>query len=924
MLDIQSIMQFTIRVVAVWLACAQVAQAGEVVYERDVKPLLQARCYTCHGALKQQSGLRLDTVTSMLRGGDSGPAVAKGDAPKSLILARVTATDISERMPPEQEGEPLTAAQIATLRAWIEGGAIGPADEQPEADPRDHWSFRTIARPKLPSVRSGDWVQNPIDQFAARDHERLGLTPQAEASRLLLLRRLSLDLIGLPPTAAEIAQCESDPSPDWYQRIVDRLLEDPRHGERWARHWMDVWRYSDWWGLGDQLRNSQKHIWHWRDWIVESLNDDMPYDEMVRMMLAGDELAPNDLDKLRATGYLARNYFLFNRNPWMDETVEHVAKGFLGLTMNCAKCHDHKYDPITQADYYGMRAFFEPYHVRLDLLPGETDLVRDGLPRAFDGLLDLPTYRFIRGNENNPDKSSAIPPGIPDVLEFEPLKIEPVELPVEAWQPERRAWVVEGHRSAARGRLAAAEEKLKAAREAFVVTEHDKEANALDESLRDLHLAELALAVAKADVRSVDERAAAMQLLWKPSKEEKGVTEGAPTEATRAANRAAARAERELPVAQTRLTLAEAEARLQRAEMDKRAGIEKQVATARESLDKALKQVEETTEQYIRLTGAEWTPTRFFNSAKDDPAVTFPARSSGRRKALAQWITDRRNPLTARVAVNHLWMHHFGTPLVSTFVDFGRKGNPPANPELLDWLAAELIDSGWSMKHLHRLIVQSATYRLSSSADVDANLEKLGKHANLANIEKDPDNRYLWRRTPSRLESQAVRDSILALAGTLDLMHGGPSVPIAQQTESTRRSLYFFHSNNERNLFLTTFDEADVNECYRREQSIVPQQALALTNSQLVLEALPAIAKQLERELVARGTSIADDAAFIRLAFVVLLGNEPSEAELALSAQSLDAWKKLPVSTGSESINASPRTNLIWVLLNHNDFVTLR
>ena len=256
-----------------------------------------------------------------------------------------------------------------------------------------------------------------------------------------MLRRLSLDLIGLPPTPAEIAAFQSDESPDWYERTVERLLKDPRHGERWARHWMDIWRYSDWWGLGGELRNSQKHIWHWRDWIVEALNADMPYDEMVRLMLAADELHPNDLGELRATGFLARNYFLFNRNQWMDETVEHVGKAFLGLTFNCAKCHDHKFDPISQTDYYGMRAFFEPYHVRLDMLPGETDLARDGIPRAFDGAMDTPTYRFIRGAENNPDKSVAIAPRIPAILKFQPLAIQPVELPVEAWQPERRGWV---------------------------------------------------------------------------------------------------------------------------------------------------------------------------------------------------------------------------------------------------------------------------------------------------------------------------------------------------------------------------------------------------------------------------------------------------------------------------------------------------
>ena len=223
---------------------------------------------------------------------------------------------------------------------------------------------------------------------------------------------------------------------------------------------MDIWRYSDWWGLDDQLRNSQKHIWHWRDWIVESLNHDTPYDEMVRLMLAADELYPNDLGKLRATGYLARNYFLFNRDQWMEETVEHVSKGFLGLTMNCARCHDHKFDPFQQADYYRMRAFFEPYHVRLDVVPGESDLARDGIPRAFDSSVDTPTYRYIRGDEKNPDKSKVIAPGVPAVLAFAELDIKTVSLPHEAWQPERRPWVLDAHVAAGRKRLEVAESEF--------------------------------------------------------------------------------------------------------------------------------------------------------------------------------------------------------------------------------------------------------------------------------------------------------------------------------------------------------------------------------------------------------------------------------------------------------------------------------
>jgi hypothetical protein len=726
-----------------------------------------------------------------------------------------------------------------------------------------------------------------------------------------LLRRLSLDLIGLPPTAEEIAAFRADDAPGWYERTLERLLADPRHGERWARHWMDIWRYSDWWGLGDQLRNSQKHIWHWRDWIVESLNADRSYDEMVRMMLAADELRPDDLKALRATGYLARNYFLFNRNQWMDETVEHASKGFLGLTINCAKCHDHKFDPIAQVDYYRMRAIFEPYHVRVDMVPGEADLARDGVPRAFDGQLDTPTYRFIRGEESHPDKSAPLSPAVPAVLAFEPLQVHPIELPAEAWQPERRGWVADAYRRAARTRIAGAEAKLKSARakrEALELSQKKdradkpaaKPAPALIEAGLEFQVAELALAAAQAELRSVERRAELVQASASPSLDGN-------TARKKNAARAAARAERELAAARARIALAEANVRLYRAAKDKKEATTKEVASAREALDTAVKAVQEPSENFTRLTGAQWTPTRFFNSLKDDPEVTFPAKSSGRRTALAAWITDRRNPLTARVAVNHIWARHMGTPLVATVFDFGRKGSPPSHPELLDWLAVELVESGWSMKHLHRLIVESAVYRLSSAEATDA-------------LAKNPDTAQYWRRTPSRLESQVVRDAILALAGTLDSSMGGPPVLAPAQAESTRRSLYFFHSNNERNLFLTTFDEALVKDCYRRDHSIVPQQALALTNSRLVLDAARPIAERLTRRL----DNASNDSMFVRLAFVVLLGAEASEAESAAMIRAIDDWKRLPEAAQSGNPTTWARTNLVWVLLNHSDFVTLR
>ncbi|MBI3868439.1 MAG: DUF1553 domain-containing protein [Verrucomicrobia bacterium] len=799
-------------------------------------------------------------------------------------------------------------AALSALLGTEPGGVIAASTEvSADTDGRTHWSFSPRARPPVPAVRRLRWVRNPIDAFIAQQQESRGLTPQPEARRETLYRRLYFDLLGVPPSLEDLARLEADRSPGWYERAVERLLEDSRYGERWGRHWMDIWRYSDWWGLGDQLRNSQKHIWHWRDWIVESVNNDLPYDEMIREMLAADELYPEDLKKLRATGFLARDYFLFNRHQWMEEVVEHVGKGFLGLTFNCAKCHDHKYDPILQTDFYRMRAFFEPYHVRLDAVPGEQDLARDGIPRVYDGLLETPTYRFVRGNENNPDKSTLIVPAVPDFLGLRMSEVQSIELPRSAWQPERRPWALESYRSNARRSADKAASKLAQARARITLGATNQQERA------ELAAIEAASRLANADLESVERRIEAMRAAW--ARTDAGPACSDCERKERDASRVAAQAERQAAVAKAAHAVCEIELTQTRAAADKKDGIGKELKSALEALEKAKAAAAappSPKDSYVKLTGAQWTPTRFLSSTADDPVVAFPPRSSGRRKALAEWIADARNPLTARVAANHVWARHMGVPLVPTVFEFGRKGTPPTHPELLDWLACELVDSGWSMKHLQRLIVTSSVYRMSSST--------LGAEADMA---KDPDNRWWWRRSPIRLEAQSVRDALLAHAGELDLTMGGPPIPQNQQADSKRRSLYFFHSNNDQNLFLSLFDNASVKECYRRNESIVPQQALALTNSRLVQDSSIAIAKRLAAEGRV-GASRTSDAAFLRQAFSVLLGMNPSPAELAASDNALQAWRASEKDPAGQDAPTAARARLVWALINHNDFLTLR
>jgi len=863
------------------------ADANHRQYEAEIKPLLARRCQACHGALAQEAGLRLDTAALARTGGDSGPAVLAGDAASSLLVARISDPDPLSRMPPEGEGEPLTSAEVALLSAWIDAGAPAPEDEQPEADPRDHWAFQPLKRPPIPSMAvasspsSGNEPLHPLDAFINSRLTAAGLTPQGEAPQHVLIRRLYLDLLGVPPSPSELTALMADTSSDWYPQLVDQLLNDPRYGQRWARHWMDIWRYSDWWGLGKQLRNSQEHMWHFRDWIVESLNDDLGYDEMVRLMLAADELHPDDLDRLRATGFLARNWFLFNRTPWMDDTVEHVGKAFLGLTTNCAKCHDHKYDPISQKNYYQLRAFFEPLHVRIDVVPGQPDLASDGVPRVFDALLDEPTYRFERGDDSKPDTSEVMQPGVPDLLAFDALEITPVSLPKTAFEPARRPWVIEAHIS-----------QLKAAVETATTS-----------------TAPQAVPLAKARLAACEQRATATRARWTLLDADANADlETLQAEATATA-RAAVKAEREVARLQTWISMEGITSKLSEAaqKQDTKAlgELEKQLTTAREAVEQATAAVDEPGEDFTPFVGSRWTPTRFKHSGSDDPVLPFPEQSTGRRTALAEWIVDPRNPLTARVAANHLWARHMGQPLVATVFDFGRNGAEPTHPALLDWLASELVDSGWSMKRLHRLIVTSAVYKRDSS--------RTGSEAATA---VDPDNRLLWRRLPQRLESQVVRDCVLATAGSLDTRLGGPSVPAAQQAASLRRSLYFWHSDISRDLFLTTFDDAGVKECYRREQSIVPQQALALSNSELVHNAATAIAASLSTE----SALVAESNAFLEAAFLRILLRAPSPAEADHCRKAINAWR----TTEPNVDPATLRARIVWALLNHNDFVTLR
>ncbi len=1059
-----------------------ISQPPAVDYGREVKPILAGSCYACHGAIKQKGGLRVDTVQFMKDGGDKGTAIVAGRPDDSPLLKHVLGMKGFKRMPPAEEGEALKPAQVATIRCWIEQGAVGPKDERAEADPREHWAFRPPVRPAVPKNKKG----NPIDAFLADAQEKHGLVPQGSVERSLLLRRVYLDLIGLPPTREEMQAFLADKAPDAYEKVVDRLLANPHHGERWGRHWMDIWRYSDWWGLGAELRNSQRHIWHWRDWIVDSLNRDKGYDQMLREMLAADELYPTDDDALRGTGFLARHYFLFNRTTWLDETIEHTSKAFMGLTFNCCKCHDHKYDAISQVDYYRFRALFEPYGIRTDLVPGETDIMKNGVPRVYDANLDMPTPFHIRGNEAMIDKNRKIAPGLPSLLipagmSFQHmLHFQPIALPVEAHQPGLRSAIIKSHLHAAELQREAGTKELAEARLRLALAQKQPQQNptkvAQHELIRDpfatldtkrwevvggewkhvngklvqhkiganrgvLRLREVPPTDFEARVKfatlggetyrsvgiafdvdsdheamiyltphaparvqvsyklngknaypkdgsqtyhvalnelndivlrvrgtllnvsvngrpplvyrlPIARRAGKLELITYDASARfdeftlstlpadvamiDGIAKATGAPATEAQAKAAiAVAEKKIAHAEAMIAAVNARSQADRAVASggnvsvakKSAALaEKQqavalaewtfarveagetvlklnAAQAKAAVDGARKALANPGEIYMPIVGA--VKTKEHNTESDANRLKpFPKESTGRRAALAKWLTERQNPLASRVAVNHIWARHFGQPIVATVFDFGRKGAAPSHPELLDWLAVEMMDSRWSMKHVHRLIVTSNAYRMTTSS--------LGVAEK--NLKADPDNKYYWRMNTGRMESQIVRDSLLHLAGELDPALGGPSVEIAAQEASKRRSIYFFHSAIDRNKFLTTFDEADPLDCYRRQESIIPQQALALYNSRLAVTLADRIATRLEKSV--------EPKAFAHAAFTWLLGYTPTPNELEACESAMARWIELNKMRPDAAHRA--RAQLVQALLNHSDFITIR
>ncbi|MEM8735605.1 MAG: PSD1 and planctomycete cytochrome C domain-containing protein, partial [Planctomycetota bacterium] len=821
-------------------ACAQVS------YEHNIRPLLKEKCSSCHGAIRQEAGLRLDHGELLRNGGDSGKVVDEEAVDQSKILIRVRSEDDSLLMPPPGEGERLNEEQVRLLRDWISAGATSPQDEAVPTGPDEHWAWLLPKQAPIPADVPAEWRRNPIDAFVFDILRSRNLTPNAVADWNLRLRGLSFDLTGLPPDP-QLLQSPQSREDDWneseWEEIVELYLASPAYGERWARHWMDVWRYSDWDGYKQELRGSQRHIWRWRDWIVQSLVEDIGYDQMILEMLAADELSPEDESALRATGYLARNFHKSNRDIWLDAAVEHTAKAFLATTLNCARCHDHKYDPIGQDKYYRFRAIFEPHQVRIDRLPGQKDTKKEGLVRAFDAEPDAQTFLYVGGNEKLPDKVHPLEPGVFTLFDA-PYSPTPVSLPAESFYPSLQPHVYAEDLKEIEDAIGEARKKLTtttdAANEAAEPSDIVQLREQVDQDSLSYQFArkQALIATFEADqLRYASTKADAEQFIQD--------RESAYQDANEAQHESAI-AQSRLAASQSALAVAEATAALNQVEKEQKESTNTDasgspapaqdkakkpeapnITTLRKDLESARKKRDQDEKALADLQ----------KSSADIYAAmgqVYPQQSTGRRLALARWITDARNPLAARVAVNYVWMHLLGKPLVDNTFDFGMQTEQPVHHQLLDYLAVELMENEWSLKHVVRLIVLSRTYQLSSTRMAT---EDPSMHEELVEC--------CGRAIVRRLDAEAIRDSVLAVGDSLDRRFGGPEIPFAQGQSTPRRSLYFQHAYEKQMTMLVVFDAASPTECYRRSPSVIPQQALALANSPIALRQSRKIARQI-------------------------------------------------------------------------------
>jgi mono/diheme cytochrome c family protein len=899
-------------------------------FESKVRPILAEHCFSCHGPKKQMGGgLRVDSRASMLKGGDSGPIIVPGKPEQSpMIRAILHGGDI--KMPPKTK---LPSEAVETLTAWVKLGAPWPdtggntATAQPGAiaeAAKKHWAFQPVRKPELPTIKNEAWVRTPVDRFILAKLEAKQIAPAPMADRPTLVRRLSFDLIGLPPTPEEMEATLSDKSDEWYERLVGRLLASPQYGERWARHWLDVARYADTKGYVFLEERKFPAAYTYRDYVIRAFNQDLPYDRFIVEQLAADQLPQGpDQRYLAAMGYLTLGRrFLNNVHDIIDDRIDVVSRGLQGLTVTCARCHDHKFDPIPTKDYYSLYGVFaasvEPRDLPVIAEPERTEAylayekelkdheqkVNDFLQQKHRELQErlrsqVGDYLIaVREAERLPGEShyEALNPGDlnPEVIRrWQAYLVETRKQHHPVWTAWHAFAGIARKDFAAQAPALA--EKLAANGDAKQ-THHPLVARMFvgkaPESLQEV-------------ARRYGELFAATEKLWQEART-KDANSKALADKDRESLRqvlAAAKSPTSIPV-----TEIEGKRLLDRATREQLTKLRKAVDQLKANSPAAppramiLRDVPSPGPVRVLVRGNPNNQgdvvSRQFLSILTGPERK-PFKSGSGRLELAQAIASKSNPLTARVMVNRVWGWHFGSGLVRTPSDFGLRGEPPTHPELLDYLATYFMDNGWSLKKLHRHIVLSNSYRQASAGD-----------PRLATL--DADNRLLARMNRRRLDFEQMRDALLAAGGKLDLAAGGPSADLTKTPFSQRRTIYGFIERQNLPGMFRTFDFASPDTSSpQRYTTTVPQQALFLMNSPFVVEQAKRLAAR--PEIAAE----ADAAKRVERLYRLCYGRAPEAEELSLGLRF--------VQTNDQENAKTPNSLSCWeryaqVLLLSNEF----
>jgi mono/diheme cytochrome c family protein len=821
-------------------------------FETKIRPLFAEKCYACHTGARM-GGLQLDSREHFLKGGKSGPIAVPGN-PDASLLVKALRYDANPKMPPTGR---LAATQIAAVEAWVKSGAVWPENEKAAlkapvykitAQQRAFWSFEPVKPVVPPEVKDANWARTQIDRFIASKLEARGLHPVRRADRRTLIRRATYDLTGLPPSAEEVDAFERDRSPDAFATVVDRLLASPRYGERWGRLWLDVARYSDD-RLDSERDNPYPASFRYRDWVIQAIQNDMPYDVFVKAQIAGDQLP--DHEKYEAgLGFYALS-------PEMqDDRVDATARGFLGLTVACAQCHDHKYDPIPTGDFYSLMGIFRNTDLHeIPLVPKETvdayksheALIQkkekelkeyeDTQSAQLGLILASETARYLLASGQAASKvedPSGSPPLDPETLaRWTKYLANP-----EKQHPFLKDWYA--------ATMPDARSKAAAEFQAQVLAVIAEKTHVDDENHVRLGIDPTREALSKANLVSLDR---AKFGLWEDMLAEHGI----------------------LHYGDSKKDDEKIDRFLSGIWLDRLTQLRAQLAALKKDLPPAYPVLQtisdkaEPGEQHVWIRGnqdnlGEPAPPHFLSILS--PAEPAPFHRGKERLELAETIASPDNPLTARVIVNRVWQQHFGYGLVRTPSNFGSQGDRPSHPELLDYLAGRFVHERWSLKKLHREIMLTAVYALSDDYSS-------------RNYAEDPDNRLLWRYNRRRLDAESLRDSLLYVSGKLDLQAGGPAVRLDKR--NNRRTVYAYISRRQLDPMLALFDFPNPNSTSeQRLQTTVPLQKLFFMNSQFVIDQSAALAAR-----VTAGASTDDQRITAAYSFALQRDPTPEERRLA-------------------------------------------